>query len=48
MAKRKAFTVNPKDQHRLSLRAEHDCSAHGKKNEGYYEYPSLFHFMNKH
>ena len=48
MAERKAFLANPKDHHRLSQQGEHDYSAHSKKNEGYYEYPSLSHFTNEH
>ena len=30
---KKAFLSNPKHQNRVSQRAEHDCSAHDKKNE---------------
>ena len=32
----------------VSQCGELDCSANKKKNEDYYEYPSLSHFMNEH
>ena len=47
MMERKAFLSNGKDQYRVSQLAEHDCSAHNKKNEDYYEYPSLSHFTDE-
>ena len=38
MVKKKAFVANLKHQYRVSQSEEHDCSAHNKKNEDYYEY----------
>ena len=45
---KKAFLANPKHQHHLSQRVEHDCSAYNKKNGDFYEYPSLSHFTGEH
>ena len=47
MVERKVFLANPKPQDRVSQYGEHDCPAHNKKNGDYYEYPSLYHFMNE-
>ena len=35
---KKVFLRNPKHQYYVSQREEHDCSAHNKKNVGYYVY----------
>ena len=48
MVERKAFLTNPKHQHHLPQRREHDCSAYNKKNGDYYEYPSLSYFTDEH
>ena len=47
MVESKAFLANPKHQNHASQRGERDCQAHNKKNEDYYEYPSLSHFMEE-
>ena len=47
MVERKAFLADPKHQHCVSQFGEHDCSAHNKKNEDYFKYPSLTHFMDE-
>ena len=44
---KKAFPANRKLQYRVSQYAEHDCRCNNKKNEDYYEYPSLPHFTDK-
>ena len=44
---KKAFLANPKLQHRVSQYREHDCRANKKKNEDYYEYPSLYYFTDE-
>ena len=48
MVERKAFLANPKRQYYLSQCRERDCSAHNKKKENYYEYPSLSPFTDEH
>ena len=48
MVGRKVFLANPKHQDHVSQYGEHDCSANSKNNGDYYEYPSLFHFIDKH
>ena len=48
MVERKAFLANPKLQHRVSQRGEHDCSANNEKNGDYYEYPSLSDYTDEH
>ena len=48
MVERKAFLANSKHQYPVSQWGEHHCSAHNKKNEDYYEYPSLTYFTDEH
>ena len=48
MVERKAFLAKLKHEYRASEQGEHDCSAHNKKSEDYYEYPNLTHFTNEH
>ena len=48
MMEGKAFLANPKLQYRVSQCGEHYCSAHNEKNGDYYEYPSLFYFVDEH
>ena len=48
MAERKAFLVNPKQHYRVPQCGEHDCSALNDKNGDYNEYPSFYHFVDKH
>ena len=48
MVERKAFLANPKHHYRAAQCEEHDCSAHNKNNGGYYKYPSLTYFKDKH
>ena len=48
MVERKAFLANLMHQYHASQFGEHDCSAHNKKKEDYYENPSLTHFQDKH
>ena len=47
MLERKAFLVNPKNQHHVSQCGEHDCSANKKKIGDYYEHPSLTPFTDE-
>ena len=44
---KKASLANPKHQYLVSQWGENDCSARNKKNEDYYEYPSLPHFIDE-
>ena len=47
MMERKTLIANPKHQYRVSQCEEHNYNANNKKNEDYYEYPSLSHFTDK-
>ena len=48
MVERKTFPANSKRQYYVSQRGKHDCSAHTKRNEDYYEYLGLSHFIDEH
>ena len=48
MVERKAFLANPTGQSQASQWGQHDCGANNKKNEFYYEYPSLTLFTDEH
>ena len=48
MVERNAFPLNQKPQYHVSQYGENYCSANNKKNEDYYEYPSLSNFMDEH
>ena len=45
--RKKAFLANMKHQYHVSQYGEHDCHANNKKNEDYYEYPSLSQFTDR-
>ena len=47
MVERKAFLPNPNHQYHVCQCGEADCSPYNEKNEDYYEYPSLTHFMDE-
>ena len=47
MVEKEAFPANPKHQYHESQCEEHDCSGNNKKNEDYYEYPSLSHLTDE-
>ena len=47
MVEREASLANPKHDYLVSQQGEHDCSAHNKKNEDYYENPSMFYLTDK-
>ena len=47
MVERNAFLANPKHEFYASQRAEYDCSANNRRNEDFYEFPSLSHFINE-
>ena len=44
---KKVLLANPKHHDHVSQYGEHDCRANNKKNEDFYEYPSLSHFMDE-
>ena len=48
MGEGKGFVANARHQYNVSQCRKHDCSAHNKKNEDYYKYPSSTDFMDKH
>ena len=47
MRERKDFPANPKHQYHISQCGEHDYHTRNKKNEDYFEYPSLSQFTDE-
>ena len=47
MVERKAFLAKPMHQYHVHQWGEQDCCVTNKKNGDYYNYPSLYHFMDE-